>query len=109
MPRKAHLHAKTAYEGGFLIDKNTIKKLLTRKRNKRDWLIARQLQHNQYEAERTQQLAEQQKPAESPPAEEKPWMAKTHEARNRLTDKKRGSAERWNRFAGTSESGGRGL
>ena len=37
------------------------------------------------------------------------WSAKVGEVRNRLTDKKRASAERWNRFAGTESGGARGL
>ncbi|MDX2072775.1 MAG: hypothetical protein SFX19_00230 [Alphaproteobacteria bacterium] len=37
------------------------------------------------------------------------WSAKVGEVRNRLTDKKRASKERWNRFAGTEGGGGRGL
>ncbi len=37
------------------------------------------------------------------------WSAKVGEVRNRLTGKKRASQERWNRFAGTEDGGGRGL
>lgn len=37
------------------------------------------------------------------------WSAKTVSVRDRLTGKKRVSKERWNRFAGTSDGGGRGL
>lgn len=37
------------------------------------------------------------------------WSAKVGEVRNRLTDKKRASKDRWNRFAGTESGGGRGL
>ena len=37
------------------------------------------------------------------------WSAKVGEVRNRLTDKKRASKERWNRFAGTESGGARGL
>lgn len=37
------------------------------------------------------------------------WSAKVGEVRNRLTDRKRASKERWNRFSGTSDAGGRGL
>ncbi len=37
------------------------------------------------------------------------WSAKVGEVRNRLTDKRRASKERWNRFAGTEGGGGRGL
>ena len=37
------------------------------------------------------------------------WSDKVATVRNRLTGKKRESKERWNRFAGTSDGGGRGL
>ena len=37
------------------------------------------------------------------------WSAKLHEIRDKNTDRKRMAQERWNRFAGTAESGGRGL
>lgn len=41
--------------------------------------------------------------------EEMVWSEKVGMVRNRLTGKKRASKERWNRFAGTSGGGGRGL
>lgn len=41
--------------------------------------------------------------------EEAAWSEKVSFVRNRLTNKKRKSKERWNRFAGTSGGGGRGL
>ena len=37
------------------------------------------------------------------------WSEKVSSIRNRLTGKKRDTKERWNRFAGTSSGGGRGL
>ena len=37
------------------------------------------------------------------------WSAKTASVRDKLTGKRRAAKERWNRFAGTAESGGRGL
>lgn len=40
--------------------------------------------------------------------EEQPWSAKVGEVRNRLTGKKRAATDRWNRFAGTGDGGGRG-
>ena len=46
------------------------------------------------------------KEAKSPDSE---WSDKVSTVRNRLTGKKRASKERWNRFAGTSDGGGRGL
>lgn len=37
------------------------------------------------------------------------WSARLQEIRNRVDGKKRMADERWNRFAGTEDSGGRGL
>lgn len=49
----------------------------------------------------------------SPKRDQKPndkeWSDKVSKVRNRLTGRKRASKERWNRFAGTSDAGGRGL
>ena len=42
-------------------------------------------------------------------SDDKVWSTKVNTVRNRLTDKKRDSKERWNRFAGTGGEGGRGL
>jgi hypothetical protein len=49
-----------------------------------------------------------QKPKEKEEKKEV-WSAKVVTIRNRLNNKKRASHDRWNRFAGTSDSGGRGL
>lgn len=59
--------------------------------------------------ERVEALDEARKPKRSEKKDEELWSAKTTQIRNRLTDKKRTSKERWNRFAGTSDAGGRGL
>ncbi|NET71504.1 MAG: hypothetical protein F6K62_11400 [Sphaerospermopsis sp. SIO1G2] len=39
---------------------------------------------------------------------DEPWTARTQMIRNRLTNKKRKSMDRWNRFAGTSSGGAMG-
>ncbi|NCY26782.1 MAG: hypothetical protein EBX37_18710 [Alphaproteobacteria bacterium] len=39
----------------------------------------------------------------------KEWSDKVSKVRNRLTGRKRDAKERWNRFAGTGDAGGRGL
>lgn len=44
---------------------------------------------------------------EAAPAEEA-WSARTQMIRNRLTNHKRQSTDRWNRFAGTASGGGMG-
>ena len=40
--------------------------------------------------------------------DEQIWSAKVTTIRDRLTNKRRVSEDRWNRFAGTSDGGGRG-
>ncbi len=40
--------------------------------------------------------------------EDQPWTAKTQMIRNRLTNQKRQSMDRWNRFAGTDAAGAMG-
>lgn len=96
-------------------DKHSIKKWLTAKRNKRDLLMKQLVEGVQDEQERLREREEERKKrdarisAAAGASPDSPWMAKAHEARNRLTDQKRASAERWNRFAGTMDGGGRGL
>ena len=40
--------------------------------------------------------------------DDQPWTAKTQMIRNRLTNQKRQSMDRWNRFAGTDAAGAMG-
>lgn len=47
-----------------------------------------------------------QRPSSS--VEEPVWSARLQEIRNKNTGRKKAARERWNRFAGTAESGGRG-
>ncbi len=42
-------------------------------------------------------------------AKEPIWSAKLHKIRNKNDGSRRDAKERWNRFAGTSDGGGRGL
>ncbi len=95
-------------------EKKALKKLLLKKRHKRDWNLFGHAQKTREEKERFRDeqarlLDSYTGAGDTSRASDKPWMAKAHEARNRLNDKKRTSAERWNRFAGTEDSGGRGL
>ncbi len=93
-------------------EKNLLKKLLIRRRNQRDQLMyqftdARDKSQDQIEKTREQQEA---KPAaESKQGADPVWSARTQEIKNRMTDKKRDAKDRWNRFAGTEDGGGRGL
>lgn len=57
----------------------------------------------EYDIERSREDARRKKKKE-----EVVWSAKIGSVRNRLTNKRRESQDRWNRFAGTSDGGGRG-
>jgi hypothetical protein len=52
---------------------------------------------------------EEEKKSKAARKEDKKLDDKVATIRNRVTGQKRISRERWNRFAGTGESGGRGL
>ena len=60
------------------------------------------------EEDRVEALEEQMRPGDSAPVDG-PVGDKVAMIRNRLTGQRRVSKERWNRFAGTSGGGGRGL
>lgn len=92
-----------------MVDHKKAKKIAIKARNKRDWTIFRHNQQIDQEQERIETQAESMAPAPAPKTDTEIWSAKVGEIRNRLTDKKRTSTERWNRFAGTGDSGGRGL
>ena len=85
-------------------------------RNKRDSLVNDQAalheQSEQSEREREDALNAQRAKASRASTDEAGhvvWSAKLQEVRNKLTGKKTMAKERWNRFAGTSGGGGRGL
>src|SRR5262249_38224752 len=92
-------------------DKKSLKKWLTRKRNLRDLLMLQHREHVKQEEDRQKEhlQASRRQTSREPKAADPVWSAKTQDIRNRLTDKKRAAAERWNRFSGTEDSGGRGL
>lgn len=86
------------------------KKQLTMARNKRNQRI---FQHaRQHKAEHERIIEEQQALMEQPAApagpQEEIWSARAQEIRDKLTNKKRMSKDRWNRFAGTSGAGAMG-
>ena len=60
------------------------------------------------EEKRVKELSEVMKPKPTSPAPEEVGD-KVALIRNRLTGSRRVSRERWNRFAGTGDAGGRGL
>lgn len=72
-------------------------------------LEAHEAQLDAQQAMIDEQLDASREAAQEAAGKEEVWSARTQDIRNRLTNKKRKSAERWNRFAGTSAAGGRGL
>ncbi|MCI5049300.1 MAG: hypothetical protein MRY32_03090 [Rickettsiales bacterium] len=60
------------------------------------------------EQERLNPDGEDEKTREQKEKDEEVWSAQVIEIRNKLTNKKRRSHERWNRFAGTAGGGARG-
>lgn len=87
-------------------DKKTRKKALAAKNRKQQEMF-QAFKLMRAESERVQES--QTPPEHSAPAAAIAWGDKVAIIRNRLTDKKRASKERWNRFAGTGGEGGRGL
>ncbi len=95
-------------------DPKAIKKALIRKHNKRNFIIQKMLDAKQQENERAEE--DERLVQESfeqhyavPGVKGEDGAAKAAHYRNMITGKKRASRERWNRFAGTGDSGGRGL
>lgn len=92
-----------------------LKKKLIMARNKRNQRI---FQHARiHDAEHKRILGDEQealnpempeKTREQREEDEEVWSEKVQKVRNKLTNKKRNANERWNRFAATGDSGGRG-
>ena len=89
------------------MDKKEKKKALLKK-NRQLQEIFNILRLQGQEAARVRDEEEDRKPKNPESREEAP-NDKVAEIRNRLTNQRRISKERWNRFAGTSGGGGRGL
>jgi hypothetical protein len=91
-------------------DKKKTKKALQLKKNRLHFEIFNVFRQQREEAERLRQKEEEARAGKSTEiSSENAWGDKVAVVRNRLTDKKRVSRERWNRFAGTEGGGGRGL
>ncbi len=89
-----------------------LKKKLIKAQAKRHHLVTLMAETHQEETARAaeqeaERLAEHAAAAASAP-DEPVWSARMQEIRNKNTARKRMAQERWNRFAGTSGSGGRG-
>jgi len=89
-------------------DKKQRKKALNKK-NRFQQEIFNFLRLRRIEEERVRELEEIGKPKPAEKHEGGEWSDKVATIRNRLTGQKRTSRERWNRFAGTNDGGGRGL
>jgi hypothetical protein len=79
------------------------------KRNRFQQEIFNALRLRRAEEDRVRQNEGKKKTKQPETKKEESWSAKTATIRNRLTDKKRVSRERWNRFSGTDAAGARGL
>jgi len=86
-------------------DKKHKKALLKKNRLHQELFQLLRLRRVDEERVKGLEAAKKSKPAEKSPE----WEDKVATIRNRLTGKKRVSRERWNRFATTGDSGGRGL
>jgi len=99
--------------GSFFISRAK-KKKAQHKKNKYQQMIYEMIRFRreevQLEQEELKRKDEKKKSLnEAKTEDEVVWSAKVGEVRNRLTDRKRASKDRWNRFAGTEGGGGRGL
>ena len=96
-------------------DPKSLKKALTRRRNKKLFIKHMQLEALERENERAHDEEEEKKKSyersysKSDKGKSKDTEEKLDYYRNKITGKKRKAKERWNRFSGTSGSGGRGL
>lgn len=93
-------------------DKKKRKKALQLKKNRELQEIFNIFRLRRLEDSRVKKQDESRKakPVEKSGGEdEKGWGDKVAVVRNRITDRKRTSRERWNRFSGTESAGARGL
>ena len=95
-------------------DPKAKKKALLHKRNKRNFILRKMMEDKERENKRAEE--DEQKKLDSlevsysvPGVTAGNSAEQVAQIKNRITGKKRASKERWNRFAGTSGSGGRGL
>lgn len=88
-------------------DKKAKKKAI-QKKNRKTFEMLEALRQ-MHEADARSHEHERERPKDEPKTSEEVWSAKVATIRNRLTDQRRTSKERWNRFAGTGDEGGRGL
>ncbi len=89
------------------------KKKIQNKKNRYQQQLFELVRLRRVEEERVDELEEARKPKrddQGKKTDDDPiWSEKVATIRNRLDGRKRESKERWNRFAGTSDAGARGL
>jgi hypothetical protein len=83
------------------------KKKEVRERNKRNWIIFKMVEE-QLDKVDIGAPDTPLKTGKGPKKDEEIWSQKLVSIRNRLDNSKRKADERWNRFAATGDSGGRG-
>lgn len=85
------------------------KKKKQREKNRRDWIIFQQAELLREKVDIGAPSSREAKPHEKIAGEgSKLWSSKLSSIRNRLDNSRRVSEDRWNRFAGTTDGGGRG-
>lgn len=89
--------------------KRKLKRIKQQKKNRHHQLLFQLMRMRQAEARRLRDNAKRTQPGRSSPGKNTKHSDKVSRVRNRLTGKKRVAKERWNRFSGTSDAGGRGL
>lgn len=89
--------------------KKALKKKAQQKKNRHHQMLFELARRRRAEAARQRENERRMNPKRSEGPGNKEWSDKVSKVRNRLTGRKRDSKERWNRFSGTSDAGGRGL
>ena len=84
------------------------KKKKQREKNRKDWIFFRQAEELRENVDSKAPVRESKLPEKEAKPVEGQWSAKLTTIRNRLDGSKRASDDRWNRFAGTTDGGGRG-
>lgn len=84
------------------------KKKKQREKNRRDWVFFRQAEELRENVDIGTPKRDEKPRDHKQQGEEKLWSSKLSTIRNRLDNSKRLSQDRWNRFAGTTDGGGRG-
>ena len=84
------------------------KKKKIRERNKRNWMIFQHAELHREQVDIGAPEIQAKRSEKKSQEDDKLWSAKLVTIRNRLDNSRRTADERWNRFAGTSDGGGRG-